>query len=444
MGNLLIKNGRIVYPEGIMQADIKIIDGIISEIGISLSNHGVDEIIEAKGRLIFPGIIDEHVHMREPGLTYKDDFTYGTKGAAAGGVTTVIEMPNTLPPVDSPRILKEKASLLEKKAHVDFGLLGVIHQNNINYFEDIVYAGALGFKIFLGPTTGNIPSPSLGDIYEALIKSAKYNTPIAFHAENKDLVDHFTQKIKESGRNDYSAHTDARPPICEVIEIEKLVRLTKETSGKTLIVHMSAWEGVEIVKKAKYNGIRIYSETNPHYLRLTVDDYKKYRGMIKVNPPIRDSSNRKRLLEYLKEGAIDTIASDHAPHSREEKEKDVWNASSGMPGVQTLFPVMLDMALNNVIPITLIPRTMSRNPAIIFNIYHKKGDIKPGYDGDLVIVNPNDYTIIEESQFYSKNPLNPFIGVKLKGKIEYTILRGNIVSRNNAPIGKPIGNWIRS
>lgn len=442
--NLLVRNARLVLPEGIIDdIDILVENGVVSRIGKGLEAPSGVEVLDAKGKLVLPGVVDEHVHMREPGLEYKDNFTNGTLDAVAGGVTTVLEMPNTLPPVEDHKILLNKAKRLISKAYVDFALYGVIHNENIDEFEEMVHIGAVGFKIFMGPTTGNIPSPDDAVIYEALLKSAKLKVPIAFHAENWSLVKYFTEKTKASGRLDPKAHVDARPPICEEEAIQRIALYAKRTGGLALIVHMSSREGVEVLRRARMEGVNIWGETNPHYLLLSLEDYDRYGTLIKVNPPIRSREHQETLWKAILDGTITNMGSDHAPHTEEEKKKNVWEAAAGFPGVRTLLPLMLDQALRGKLPLTKIPELLSKNPAKLFNLYPRKGTIMVGSDADMVIVDPQAETVINKEDFHSKYPISPFIGWKLKGKIEYTILRGTIIAVEGKVIGGPRGQWIK-
>ena len=442
-GNILIRGGTVITSKATFVADIKIIDGKIKEIGEGLSNSGIDEVIDAKGLLVLPGIVDEHVHMREPGLEYKDDFSNGTMGAALGGVTTVLEMPNTKPPVESAKILKQKAQALSQKAFVDFGLYGVIHNTNANEFDELVAAGAVGFKVFLGPTTGNIPPPDDGTLYEVMLKSAKYDVPLAFHAENAELVRYFTNKVKSTGRTDPAAHTDARPPICEEDSIRKLILFSKRTGGKVHIVHMAAKEGVELLRQARYEGLNVTGETCPHYLLLNYDDYKKYGTAIKVNPPIRQRDHQEALWKGVLKGIITTLGSDHAPHAAHEKRGNIWECAAGFTGVQTFLPLMLDQALRGRLPLNKIPELMSENPAKLFGIWPRKGSIMVGSDGDVVVVDPNKETTITKEWIVAKHPITPFIGWKLKGSIKYTILRGQVISKDGKLVSGPKGILIK-
>ena len=208
------------------------------------------------------------------------------------------------------------------------------------------------------------------------------------------------------------------------------------------IVHMSAEEGVELLKQAIFEGLNVTGETCPHYLTLTADDYSKYGNLMKVNPPVREKHHQDALWSAVKKGVICALGSDHAPHTREEKLKEVWEASAGFTGVQTFLPLMLDQALRGKLPLTKISELMSVNPAKLFGIYPRKGTLRVGSDGDLVIVDPNGETVISEENLYAKYPVTPFIGWRLKGEVEYTILRGTIIAVNGKVVGEARGRWV--
>jgi dihydroorotase len=442
MTSILVRNGLVITSTGIYQLDVRIEDGLITEIGRGLPASGVEEVIEARGHYVLPGVVDEHVHMREPGLEYKDDFEHGSKAAVKGGVTTVIEHPNTIPPVDTPSRLREKAEILKSKAYVDFALTGVLHDGNTHLFEDILAEGAVGFKVFMGPTTGNIPPPSDSSLYEILSKSAKYNTRIMFHAEDHALVVYFTEKARKLGENPI-LHRDARPPVAEVYSIAKIATIAKYTGGKPHIVHVSSIDALEAVLNARKLGVDITAETCPHYLVLGEEDYSKYGSLVKVNPPIRGGIHREKLLEAVAKGYFDAIGSDHAPHTPEEKSKSIWEASAGFAGVQTMLPLMLDLAIRGYIPLTNIPKLLSENPAKLFKLWPFKGSILPGASGDLVIVDPNTEFVVTPEWLEYKYKISPFTGWRLKGRVKHVVLRGSIVVRDGELTGVKTGVWLK-
>ncbi len=441
-GDLLVRGGTLVTPEGAREADVMIEDGVIVRVGRGLRSSG-HEVLDASGMLVLPGIVDEHVHMREPGLEYKDDFTHGTMAAAAGGVTTVVEMPNTLPPVEDPGKLRSKASLLSGKAHVDFALLGVLHDENLDELEGMLEAGAVGFKAFLGPTTGNIPPPGDGAIYEALEKSSRLGFTVAFHGENWDLVRRFTERVRSSGGRDPLAHLRSRPPVCEEEAVQRIALLARRAGGRALIVHVAAAEAADAIRRARALGVDLHGETCPHYLLLSAGDYPRYGALMKVNPPVREARHQTELWRAVNDGTLQTLGSDHAPHSAKEKSGDIMSAASGVPAVQTFLPLMLDAALRGRLPITKIPELMSRNPARLFGLHPRKGEIAVGSDGDLTIVDPRGEWVVSAEELYAKHPLTPFNGWRLRGRVVYTVLRGTVVAREGRVVREtPGGAWI--
>jgi dihydroorotase len=437
-GNLLIKNGIIVYPEGFIKADILIEEGIIKVLGRDLIKSDPSyEVIDATNKLIFPGIIDEHVHFREPGLEYKDNIENGSKAAAIGGVTTVFDMPNTVPPVTDPSTFKQKADIFSLKSYVDYGLYAVLLDSNLHEIPSLIKMGAIGLKCFLGPTTGNLPSPNIRTIYEAMELSAKIGFPIAFHAEEREIIELLYERTKALKEVNLRSIINIRPPITEELAIRKIALIARHTGGKAIILHISSRNAIDALKEEKLNGTKIYAETCPHYLLFQAEDYQEYGSLIKVYPPIRERHHREALINAIKIGLIDTLGSDHAPHTVEEKmNPDPLASAAGIIGVQTLFPLMLDMALKEIIPLTKLPLLLSRNPAKIFGIYPKKGEIQVGSYGDIVIIDPNKETVISRENLVAKYPISPYIGWKLKGKIIYTIIRGEIIAYNGEIISK--------
>jgi dihydroorotase len=438
--DLVVSGGTLVTPETIFDGDLRIVNGKIVELGKNLAIS--QNVVDATGLFILPGVIDSHVHMRDPGLTEFEDFGTGTAAAAAGGVTTVLEMPNTLPPVDSTKNVKEKKDRIATKAVIDFGLFGVLHDSNLDQVPDMIKSGVVGLKAFMGPTTGNIPPPSDATVFEALLLSNKFGFPIAFHAENASMIAYYTALVKQMGRVDARAHCDSRPAICEIEAINRISFLTLKSQGHGHVVHVSTGEGVKIISEYKKLGASVTCETNPQYLSMTEEDQDRYGSLAKINPPLRTSNDRSALWEGIDTGVIDTLGSDHAPHPVErKKEPNIWDAPSGFIGVETLVPIMMDFVAKGRITLQKLASLTSQNPAMLYKLWPNKGRIGLGADGDLTIVELGKEHFIKAQELHSKQKITPFDGQSVNGVVKYTIVRGNIVYDGN--VGPPAGEWVR-
>jgi dihydroorotase len=439
--DLAVLGGSVIYRGEIVKLDILIRDGRIVKIGREVSPLECKKI-DASGKLVLPGVIDSHVHMREPGSPEKEDFGSGTTAAAAGGVTVVLDMPNNQPPVDSATRLTEKAKLVEPKAAVDFGLLVVLHDGNVKEVPAMVKAGAVGLKGYLGPTTGELPPPSDSAIYESLVALRGTGTPIAFHAEDAFLVNHFTDSVRKEGRTDPTAHADARPVACEAVAISKVAGLARRSGGKAHVVHVTTEAGLALVEEEKRRGTKMTCETCPHYLSLTREDMAVKGPSLKVNPPLRALNDLEALWRGVGAGVVDTLASDHAPHLVAEKRRaNVWEVPSGLIGVETLVPVMLDFVNRGSLTIQRFVEMTSLNPARIYNLCSTKGRMAEGFDGDLTVVDMSEEYVIKAEELHSKNKITPFEGRAVKGRVKYTVVRGAVVYDGEAV--NPSGAWIR-
>lgn len=440
-GRLLVKGGSVVFSWGVVRADVLCEDGVVAKIGRDIEEGG-STVLDARGMLVMPGFVDEHVHFREPGMEYKEGFERGSMAAIAGGVTTVIDMPNTLPPVDGVRPLRAKINRLEGRSYVDYGLYGLLTDSSVSELADMLEEGACGFKAFLGPTTGDIPPPSEGAIVEALRESASKGFTIAFHPENKQLVEYYTGVARARG-SDPRLYPESRPPICEAEAVNRLVLYSKLTGGRVLLAHLSCEESVRLVEHAKERGVRVFAETCPHYLFLDSTAYDRLGCLVKVNPPLRGGRDREELWSGVRRGVIDTVGSDHAPHSREEKlVSNVWEAAAGFVGVETMGPLMIDAALRGLISLTRLVEVLSENPSRLFGLYPRKGCIRPGSDADLVVVDPRSRFRITSSSLHSRHPVTPFEGVEVRGRIKWVVLRGEVMVSDGRVVGDRIGELV--
>jgi dihydroorotase len=440
-GSLGVLGGKVCSPQGLVGADVLIKNGRIAKIG-SFPTAGI-RTINATGRLVLPGVIDSHVHMRDPGMTDVEDFATGTAAAAAGGVTTILDMPNNPRPIDSVARLREKSMIAGERARVDFGLYVAMHDGNVSEARSMVSAGAVGFKIFLGPTTGSIPPPSRASIWEIMAEAAPLGVPLVFHSEDASLVRHFAEQAERRHGRSLEAYRKSRPPICESSAIDNVAFLGHRSGAKVHIAHVSSAEGLEVVRRFKEAGAKITCEATPHHLLLIQRDLTRLGAVGKVNPPLRPFSDRLALNSAVASGVVDTLASDHAPHRvTEKKTKDIWDAPSGFPGVETLLPLMLDMVNRGKLRLERLVEMTSRNPARIFELGPAKGRIGVGADGDLVVVDMRQRWTIRAEKLHSKQKVTPYEGRVVRGAVKYTVVRGNVVY--DGELGERTGRQVRA
>ncbi|MGC8661137.1 MAG: dihydroorotase [Nitrososphaeria archaeon] len=422
MGSLLVKDGTAVVNGVLLNLDVLIENGTISKIGCCLENNGTEEL-DAAGLYVLPGLIDEHVHLREPGLTYKEDFGSGTSAAAAGGLTLVFDMPNTVPPIDSAERLIEKREAVRRKSHVDYGLYGLVRDtSDAPEIIRMAKSGSIGFKSYMGPTTGNIPAPSHETLYSILNALSEIDVPLVVHAEDEGLVKFFTSR---ANKNSSFAHLESRPYICETFSVGELASLSEYTGAKVHVAHVSSGRTLKIIEWAKTHGIRLTAEVTPHHLFLNDSIYSSAENFAKINPPIRSGKDGEALLKAAASDTISTVASDHSPHTVEEKLGG--SPPSGFPGLETELPLMLDAVNAGKFGLADIVRLMSENVARLFGIYPRYGSLLPGSHGNITIVSLKLKTKINAEKFYSKAKYSPFNGMELSGKVMYTVVGGDIV-----------------
>jgi len=440
--DLLIRNACMVSVEGSYNVDIGIEKGKIISIGkpYSLQENNVKKEIRAEGLHVLPGVIDLHVHFRDPGFTYKEDFFTGSTAAAVGGVTTVFDMPNTNPRVADMNSYQKKKMMIEGRSFVDYSLLGSIMNDNLDHLLEQVSAGVLGFKAMM--VLSSMKSPTVEDaiLLKALWILRDTGCPIIVHAENTSIVNHETNRLIKEGKKDFHAYLESRPNIAEKEAIQRAITLAEEVNGKLHIAHISSKEGVDLVRQAKQKGLKVSAETAPHNLVLCDQDYEKIGAAMLINPPIRKKEDLNALWEGLLDGTIDVISTDHSPHSEEEKFREsIWDTIPGFVGVETNVPIMLTQVNKGLMTLEQYVAVSSVNQAKLMNIYPKKGSITIGADADLTIVDMNQEGFISKENLHSKKRITPFEGFKVKGMPVYTIIRGNIVMERGKVIGEPQG-----
>lgn len=398
--------------------DIRIANGLISELGAGLVPLENEQVLDLNGLTAAPGLIDTHIHFRDPGLTYKEDLHTGALAAAKGGVTSVICMANTKPTVDSVETLKDVLTRGEKEkiriyqtAAVSQGLKGEV----MNDFDALKAAGACGF------TDDGIPLLDADFCSRAMEKAAALNMPISLHEEDKSFI---TNNGINAGEVSKKLGVKGSPSIAEEVMVARDCMLALHTKAPVVIQHISSGNSVALVRLAKKLGADIHAEATPHHFTLTEDAVLTYGTMAKMNPPLRTEKDRLAIIEGLKDGTIDLIATDHAPHSEEEKNKPLTEAPSGITGLET----SLGLGITNLVRtghLTLMEllEKMTWNPAALYHL--PSGSIEKGAPADLVIFDPDEKWTADT--FLSKSSNTPFKGAELYGKIHYTICRGEVV-----------------
>ena len=417
---LLIKNGRIIDPESKLDkvGDILIEENIIKKIDENIEIQDNYEIIDAKGMIVSPGLIDVHVHFRDPGLTYKEDSQTGAMAAARGGFTTVVCMANTKPAVDNVETL-EYILNRAKKVPINVLQAAAVTKNLegkvLVDMEMLKKAGAVGF------TDDGFPIMDSSVVLNAMEEAKKLNVPISFHEEEPTLV--INAGINE-GSISKTLNMQGASHLAEDVMVARDCILALKTKAKVNFQHVSSKEAVDIIRYAKQKGANIYAEASPHHFVLTEDDVIKYKTNAKMNPPLRTNEDREKLIEGLKDGTINIIATDHAPHSKEEKDKEFTKAPSGIIGLETALSLGITYLVNkNHLSLMDLLEKMTINPANLYNL--NSGKIKEGNSADLLIFNLKERWTVDK--FYSKSSNSPFVGWELDGKVKYTICKGKIV-----------------
>lgn len=423
MSSILIKNAYIVNPadsfEG--ESDILVKDGFIAQIGKDIS-VAADETIDAAGLVAAPGLIDVHSHFRDPGFTHKEDIITGAGAAAAGGYTTVVLMCNTKPPIDNVETLEyvlEKGHLtgirVESCATVTVGMKG----EELTDYAALVKAGAAGF------TDDGIPIMDPEVLRKALLESKPFGKPVSLHEENRNL-------ISENGINAGEASlfygVKGSPREAEISMIERDIDILRETGGIMNIQHISTAEGVELVRKGKKDGLTgLHAEATPQHFSLTEKALIEKGSFAKLNPPLRTEEDRLAVIEGLKDGTIDIIATDHAPHSAEEKAAEITKAPSGMTGLETALPLAVThLVRESGMKLIDVLAKFTVNPAAMYS-FTDRGNLKEGYKADIVLFNPDEEIVVGD--FKSKAVNSPFTGEKLYGAVHFVICDGRVIVR---------------
>ena len=446
MASWLIRSERVVLPDGMRPATIVVTDGRIAAIEphSGQPNDGAASTIEAGSSVVMPGLVDSHVHINDPGRADWEGFATATRAAAAGGITTLVDMPlNSIPSTTTVAALDAKRRAAAGRCHVDVAFWGGVVPGNARDLEPLARAGVRGFKCFLSPSgVDEFDHVSEADLREAMPIIAATGLPLLVHAE-------WPAQLRDPDRRadprSYSTWLDSRPTTAEQAAIDLVIDLSARTSARVHIVHLASADALASISDARAGGIPITVETCPHYLTFCAEDVADGDTALKCAPPIRDSEHRERLWRALADGHIDLVATDHSPappalkHIADGNFLEAWG---GIASLQISLPIVWTGAAARQIPIERVAHWMSAAPAQLAGLDQRKGAIKVGHDADLVIVDPDREITVDASRLYHRHAVTPYDGARLRGVVMVTMLRGEIVFAHGACVGSATGTLI--
>jgi dihydroorotase (multifunctional complex type) len=394
--------------------------------------------------LVLPGLIDAHVHLRDEGKAHKEDFYSGTAAAAAGGFTTVLDMPNNDPVTMSAETLRRRMTIAERKILVNVGFYSEF-PNELNEMEKILEAGAIGFKLYMTEQVGGLNIDDDAALLEAFEDIRKLGAIVAVHPEDKKALHNATEGLKRAGRNDIDAYLEAHSENVEVQAIKRILGVAKKTDAHVHFCHVSTENGLKTICQEKNSMATITCETTPHNLCLSADDLRRIGTAAVTMPPVREKNHMVALWNSIKNGCIDILASDHAPHALEEKKsKTIWNVKVGIPGLETTLPLLLTEVKRGRLLLADVVRLMSERPAEIFKL-KGRGRLKEGNSADLTVVDLKREYRVDASRFQSKAKYSPFDGRPVVGRPVKTFVNGQLVMDEGEIINQPrSGKIVRS
>lgn len=444
MLDLILKNAKVYLEDRFVEGvSVGVQAGRITAIAAPECMPEGARTLDLTGEYLIPGTIDTHMHVRDPGHTERGTFYTETMAAAAGGVTTILEQPISVPPQHNVEILERRIARAEAQCVVDFAFYGAAGGE---YLEDIAQLAADGrivaYKTFLhAPPEGReqefqgLTMADDAQLYAGMRELAKTGLFCAFHAENNDMISANIKRLRAEGRVSPEYHCVSRPTVAEVTSVERILNFVRETGARVEIAHVSCPEVMELLRQAKKDGLPVYVETCPHYLFLTEEDMVKFGPYAKCNPPVRSRAQAEKLWDYINDGTVDYMGSDHSPFLVEEKTrglKDIFAAAAGFPGADLRLPLMLDAVAEGRTTLEKVVELLSVNPARCFGLYPTKGTIQVGADADFTLFRMDRHMVVDKARNYShaRDIAIPYDGRELKCAVTGTIVRGRAVMRD--------------
>ena len=441
-------SGSIVLPDRIIEGTLAVAQGKIERITEGFSE---DAIYDFRGKYLLPGLIEVHGHLREPGLDYKEDIPHGSRAGLAGGFTTIFDMPNTRPPTTTAVRVKEQIARYTGRCYTDFAINMGTSLQDIDELKHVDRELITGIKVFTaGHATTPTTIPHLSDIARIFEIAGERKMMALVHAENQELVDYFTAHYRDIlGRHDPAAWTEARNTSVVLTSVLEMIALARQFGVKLYLLHLSTPEEFAAVAFGRSIGVEVFGETTTVHLSFNSHDYEQLGNLINISPALRPPFEQQALWQLLREGKIDTVVTDHAPHTLEEKQrKSVWEVASGLPGFQEALPTLITHWIQHFGKDTLeeglmrIAQVTSSNLARIFG-FGQKGSLAVGKDADIAVVDLNNTWKVRKEELFTKNQWSAFEGMELAGRPIATFLRGKPVYQEGKIMGEPQGRWIR-
>lgn len=447
--DLTITGGTVVSGTGRELRDVAVVGGRIVAVADPGSLSGAVATVDATGLLVLPGIVDTHFHCRAPDHPEREDFDSGTAAAAAGGVTTIVEMPISDPACGTPEVLADRMELARAHAHVDVGFYAAPGDLDAPRLDEMAAAGALAFKVMMHGFPPGRESSFRGlamtessDVYRALERVVETGRLLAVHCEDQGLIDLFEAREHAARRSGPLAHAASRPVMAEAIAVARLGAMNEDVGARVHVVHVSSGRAADYVRWFQSRGQAMTAETTPAYLFGTRDHVERFGPYVKVNPPLRDADEQRALWGALRDGTITTVASDHAPFRAVEKEvgwADIWDVGSGIPSVEVTGRLLWDHALRGAVGLEDVVRWTSEAPAELFGVGEQKGFVRVGNDADLVLIDPRREVELTRATFHSRSAdaLRHVIGTRCRGALVSVWSRGALVADASGPVSSP-------